>query len=318
MKRFLTLHAVCFAIAVLLLIAGQVLLGVGFALAGLILHLESRLDSLPPRKEDRHDEATDSSYDESPPTDEEPESFALAMTEPWMEEQSGWDTVDIYPSRHRYERSYCFGGPPTHEEVWEYAVKEGDAVFQRLLDRREHGIYEDQYEIVNGCIQEDVFERKDRQHQAWLRSQGDENLKRLLQGTPAFEAIARCRREILWHELHGALRVFILLSNTARSQALKTKFLELRESFSRIAVELSRLGATRDKHGTYKLPAEADDSRQKALRDLLSSETLLKQYGIRSSHELTEQDQILKLLSQAYPAVQSVETSTKSSQVRSL
>jgi hypothetical protein len=208
MKRILTLHGVCFAVAAGLLFAGQIVLGVGFALGGLILRLESHVANQA-RADGSRKENEGSSIDGGSLTDEE--SFCLDMTEPWMQKNSGWDQIDVYPSKFRYERQNCRGAPPSYDEAWEYEIKNDAMVFQRLLDRRKGGIYEDQYEVVNGCIQEDAIERKNREYEQWLTSKSQEDKEFWSNRQPySADHVARLKREILWHELHGALKYFIL------------------------------------------------------------------------------------------------------------
>jgi len=74
-----------------------------------------------------------------PPVDEldEEEEFSFSLPDPAPPD--GWKSYTVYPLRKCYERQYCFGGPPTHNETWEYDVKDSQ-VFHRLMDANEENL----------------------------------------------------------------------------------------------------------------------------------------------------------------------------------
>jgi hypothetical protein len=71
---------------------------------------------------------------------------------------------------------------------------------------------------------------------------------------------------------------------------------QLEKSLTQVATEAEKLGATLDEYGWYyELPNDADDARKQKLRQLFSSETLLKEYGIRSYQDWIERGKIFEL-----------------------
>ena len=69
----------------------------------------------------------------------------------------GWDNYMVYPRLKRYERDYCFGGPPARTEIWEYEIKESQ-VFHRLVDARKAFFTDPEYEVVNGTVLENAVD----------------------------------------------------------------------------------------------------------------------------------------------------------------
>jgi hypothetical protein len=287
--RFFTFPNVCIGLGLLLLYQEKTLLGVGFVLSGLILRLE-RMIRNPEKKEVRGDKRPVSG------SDEESRSFGFNLTRPKQALDSGWSTASIFPAQHRYQRSDCYGGPPVTEELWEYDIKERSAVFQRLLDRYDVNFEGPEYEVVNGNVLEDVFERKRSEREIWLNSLPEEKREFYGSNSPySTERLTELRREVLWFELHGAMKYFILSKHYPHGE-WKKELEKLRASFSKIATEAETLGARVDEYGFYKLPKEAGDIERQKLNDLFSETTLLKKYRIHSFGDWRDRDLITKLL----------------------
>ncbi len=295
MKR---VYELCFVCGVMSMYYGQMLPGIAFVLGGLILRLESKIEG---NRGEPKSTASASAVDEAQ-TEEDPlysndeEPFYLDMTIPMLEAESGWDRIELYPSRHQYERQSCYGGPPVYEEIWEYDIKAHASVFVRLLDRHKEDLNNDhQYEIVNGCIQEDVIERKNRDHETWLNSLSDKDRQRFQYQPYSAKEIAELKREVIWHELQGAVKYFILSKHNHMGM-WKMDLERLQKAFSLIVTEAEALGATCNKFGNYELSNDMDDIQRKKLEDLFSPTTLRIKYGIHSYRDWAERDQIMKLL----------------------
>ena len=198
-----TIPNLCIALGVLLLYFEKALFGIGFVLAGLILRVEWLI-----REESEGSKRKVSST-------EEELGFGFNLTAPWIEAEHGWENVTVYPMQRRFQREICFGGPPVTEEAWEYDLKEDSVVVCRLLDRYEKhfGSVETAYTVVNSTILEGYSSEK----------------------------IAIMRKEVVWHELHGAIRYFILSKHDLHKD-LQKELKQLRISFAQITTEAEALG----------------------------------------------------------------------------
>jgi hypothetical protein len=298
-RRIVNSYEIYLVLGALLLFKGKALWGIASVFYGLIVRLESKIDGY--RSEIKSTAAeqsihTDALAEEKPFCLAEEEPFYLDMTVPILKADSGWDNVHLYPSRHQYERQRCYGGPPEYEEIWEYDIKAHASVFVRLLDRHKEDLNDEhQYDVVNGCIQEDVIERENRDHETWLNSLPEKNRETFQYQPYSAKEIAELKREVIWHELQGAVKYFIL-SKHDRMGEWKRDLEKLRNSFELIVTEAEALGATCNKFGSYELPNDADDLQRKKLEDIFSSRNLLGIYGVHSYRDWAERDQIMKLL----------------------
>jgi hypothetical protein len=288
--RFITYPNAFIGIGLLLLYQERTLLGVGFVLAGLISRLEAliRIPEKEERKSNRDNRLTDKAKEESV-------SFGFNLTRPWIAADSGWENATLYPAHCRYEETYCFGKPPVIKEVWKYDIKEEAFIFHRLLDRHEEDLYGREFEVVNGIVLEAVFEQKNREHELWLNSLSEEEKAGFRAPPYSAEEIEKLRRETEWHELHGAMKYFILSRHYPYGE-WRRNVRDLRASCSQITTEAEALGATLGRYRDYELPKEADDIQRQKLKELFSEKTLLNKYRIRSFRDWVDRDLIFKLL----------------------
>jgi hypothetical protein len=118
------------------------------------------------------------------PVDEEEFSFSLPDPAP-----NGWEEYTVYPLRKCYERHYGFGGPPTHNEAWEYDVK-GSQVFHRLRDANKEYFADPVFEVINGTVSEEGVGAN--------------------AGNDISEQVERLRHSTQWHECRGTISFEIL------------------------------------------------------------------------------------------------------------
>lgn len=181
--------------------------------------------------------------------DEEELSFSLPEPDP-----DGWDSYTVYPLRRRYERQYCFGGPPTHNETWEYEVK-GSQVFHRLIDANEEWFDDPVFEVINGTVSEEGI----------ARNSSAEYVR---------ETVERQRQSVQWHECRGSVS-FEVLAIHFRSQPstvreiLVRKQQKLKAGFAEMEKKLVALGAIEedDPRGVsyFTAPKGASENMQKEI-----------------------------------------------------
>jgi hypothetical protein len=191
-----------------------------------------------------------------PPADGiEEEEFSFRLPDP---AEQGWDRCRVYPSRKRYERQHCFGGPPTHNETWEYDVK-GSQVFHRLIDANEEGFTDPVFEVINGTISEAG-----------------------VAGNLEIRA-----KEIQWHECRKSER-FEILAIHLRSrpselrQILAKQQKELTAGFQEMEQKLLALGAIEKDYGDFSCfiaPDGADEDVKKQIADIQSDKQPKSMYS---------------------------------------
>jgi len=198
-----------------------------------------------------------------------------------------WDTIDVFPSRKQYERAYCIGDTGTYHELWGYDIKE-KWVFVRLLDHREEDWNGSWWKVVNGTVLEDaITTRHSDPHGHGLRVFKDLHL----------EIIGKYKKQVLWHELKGAERYFILSKHSLPKWTFEVERQRLQDAFAKIAAKAKALNATHrnDEYGgPYESHKDADAATKQAIAELQSVESLTR-LGI-SPFELQQQESILKTL----------------------
>lgn len=208
-----------------------------------------------------------------------------------MSKNSGWDTVHVYANR--YERSSCEGGPPSYDDVFEYAVQE-KKVYQRAAEKKTDNFFKttDKHTIVevkDGVIIEDSMKILDAEDDILYApdKQGLFNLERPdRRGSLAFE--------IAWHEVHDPVIRYALWAMKNSRDILIAENARLNAAFFAVDSAAKKLGGIRDEYGSYQ---NADGKVDDALRALQSDEGLAV-YGI-SRNDLFEREKILNVLTQA-------------------
>jgi hypothetical protein len=231
----------------------------------------------------------------SPPLTPEPLEFKLITTGNYEVDGigEGWD---MFPEQKRlvYERG--LGGPDVRE-VYEYAVRDTN-VFVRLLEKSTETAPSDErkYQVFGGSINRARLEEDD----AKLVKKGeewDDDTKRiLLRDTP--ETIsADLQKEIVWHEVYGAIRYFVLSKDTSPSY-IDSFYKDELERFTDASIAIEKkakeLGAVWSNF-RYKAPEgmtpEAKEEIEKQLR--------VFNFGFRNANEFRHKDVILGVLKDA-------------------
>jgi hypothetical protein len=146
---------------------------------------------------------------------------------------SGWEKYTVFPSRQTYKRNYCFGGPPTYDETWEYEVRESQ-IFHRLVEARKEYFGDPIFEVIRGTVLESIKQT--------TRAKFADNL------------IDRYRKNIEWHECKDSVR-FELLAIHLRSESSKLRdILERKQKkfaagCSELESKLAALGAVEQDSG---------------------------------------------------------------------
>jgi len=218
---------------------------------------------------------------EEPVTVDEPRvTFDLADER--MNKNSGWDTVHVYPKK--YDRSWCGGGPPSYDEVFEYSVQEKTA-YQRLVEKKTCDFFKttDKHhiaEVENGVIVEDSMKILDAE---------DDHFK--LRGSARRESL---KTETGWHEVRDTVIRYALWATKNSRDILIAESARLNAAFLAVDMAAKKLGGTRDEYCFYK---NADGKTDEALESFHSDEGLAP-YGI-TANDMFEQEKILKVLTQA-------------------
>jgi hypothetical protein len=178
---------------------------------------------------------------------------------------NGWDSVELYPSCHQYERQLCFGGPPTFEEGFEYEVRGRTDVVERLRDRYREGLDGKEWNVINGRV--------------------------VVPG-------GRAHQEVVWHELFGPIKYLILahtLSARERTLYFEREKRRIQGGFDAVAIEANKLGAIwNSKYGFYDVAKDASEGTKQALHSLHSAENLGR-HGLVGP-ELSTYEDILSIL----------------------
>jgi hypothetical protein len=199
-----------------------------------------------------------------------------------MDKNSGWDRVNIYAKR--YDRSWCGGGPPSYDEVFEYSVQE-KIVYQRLVEKRTCDFFKTTdkphiAEVKNGVIVEESMKILDAE---------DDHFK--LRSSDYRESL---KMETGWHEVHDVVMRYALWATKNSRDKLIAESARLNASFLAVDVAAKKLGGVRDEYCFYK---GADGKTDEALEPFHSDEGLAP-YGI-TANDMFEQGRILSVLAQA-------------------
>ena len=221
----------------LLAVAGAALIYFG-GLSGLVigvavaLYLAITLTILPKLR--KGEEKLQALEKRLPPVDDvDAEEFSFSLPSPAPD---GWENYTVYPLRKCYESQYCFGGPPTHNETWEYDVK-GSQVFHRLMDANEEYFDDPVFEVINGTISEEGV--------------AENNLADYVS-----KEVERHRQSVQWHECRGSVR-FEILAIQFRSQPSRIREIlsreqqKLKAGFAEMEKKLVALGAIEEYDGDY-------------------------------------------------------------------
>jgi hypothetical protein len=191
------------------------------------------------------------------------ESYSLCLKSTGA---NGWDSVELYPSRRQYRRQYCFGGPPTFEEVFEYEVKGRTDVVERLRDCWREDLCGKERGVINGQL----VVPDDRQRDA-----------------------------VAWHELFGPIKYFILAHTLApleRVSYFESEKQRIQKGFDAVAREAAKLGGTwNGTHGFYDASRDASKEVRLALDSLQTNEAL-RRHGLTNFYELSTYEESLWLL----------------------
>jgi hypothetical protein len=189
-----------------------------------------------------------------PESEAEEFQFALGLPHPG---EDGWDGCTITPSKNTYEHEFCGGGlfPPTDRSTYEYVIKD-DQVFNRLVEKHTDAIYGTHYEVINGQVLEgDIRKRKSAEF--------------------AEKLIERLKADVLWHQLTGSLRYFILSKHGCQRWFFSAERERLQEGFGALEKAASGLRATRKPGDWYEPPADADEQTRTALEKLQQDASLM-------------------------------------------
>jgi hypothetical protein len=208
----------------------------------------------------------------------------LSLTTTELSEQSGWHSLTVFtiPFPH-YVRERCWSGPPVHYETWEYDFKAGgDFLFHRLRDDHTDDLWYPRFDVVNGTVQEELIRRRDNESVSAFKVSAPEDI------------IAGFKRQIEWHEAHGAVRYFIL-SKLRPHGSWKREAEKLKEGIATIGAKAEALGAKMDEYGWYVVPHDAASEQKVAVEKLFSPQSL-RSHGFRSYQDWIERHHIVNLL----------------------
>jgi hypothetical protein len=226
---------------------------------------------------------------------EEPE-FALNATTGDYAKDSGWEYWNVYPRQMRLRHDRCSGGPPRHEDIYEYAVRH-TSVFVRLLERSEEDD-EPVYTVFDGSILQARLE-EDYASKVKKYEKADVKMKELmLSDTPTVIAAA-LQKETAWHEIYGAVRYFIL-SKHANATENRSFFMDehrrYEEAFASFAKQVEELGAVwSDTFYRY----EAAEGATAEAKENVATKLRVYNFGFRNRREFMEKDVILSVLKDA-------------------
>jgi hypothetical protein len=216
------------------------------------------------------------------PKAEGEERVTFDLTDERMNKNSGWDRVHVYAKK--YDRSSCGGGPPSYDEVFEYAVQERK-VYQRLVEKETSNFFKTTdkdriAEVENGVIVEDSMKILDAEDAVFKLERPDRRESLKLQ--------------IGWHEVRDTVIHYALWATKNSRDVLIAESARLNAAFFAVDMAAKKLGGTRDEYCFYK---SVDGETNEALGAFHSDEGLAP-YGI-TANDMFEQERILKVLTQA-------------------
>jgi hypothetical protein len=300
MKRLAKFYPFVIAIGVLVWVLAWPLVGATVSIAGFILWLGAAM-------EESRSYANDKNQPQPLPNKaNEDESAHLNLGYGDVD-----DTVDVYRSQQIYKRTVFFGDPPITREVWEYFIKDDRVVFERLRDRSKTSFGPPEYEVVNNVVLEGAYKEKQRE---WDESKRwwDAKRREYWENRPLYsdEQLAAIRGEVLWNEVHGILKYFILYCHFPYGEWWKDAR-KLKDKFSKLQAEAQNLGATPNDYDDYVLPDGASDDQRKQFAYLFSRSSLRTYYDVTYG-EWVRRAQILQFLEQNDPKTNKGEPSPKS------
>jgi hypothetical protein len=222
---------------------------------------------------------------------EEPQ-FELDATTAYDSMQSGWERWTIFPNQNRLTNDYCGGGPPSHEEIYEYAVRH-TSVFVRLIEKSEEGFDGHEYEVFGGSVVQAQLEKTyARRQKTW---KDDDMLKDY---APEI-ASATLQKQIAWHEIYGAIRYFILSKDPTgqyESSFFKNELERFTKAYAAFDKRVEELGAIyNSRWDRYDAPEGATPEVKEDVRQKLS----VFNFGFYSGYEFCQKDAILGVLKDA-------------------
>jgi hypothetical protein len=227
------------------------------------------------------------------------DSFSLNATDAYLEKRSGWDCWEVFPRRKRLTHQDCYGGPPTQDEVYEYDVR-GTSLFVRLIEKSEKGFDARKYEVFNGSIVQAQLEEDYKKLVELYKDDSDETKNLMCSDTPTVLS-AKLQTKLTWHEMHGAVRYFVLSKDATDDRNLlffEEEHERLKGAFATVAVQAEQLGAVWDDFsGTYRAPEEADSETKEAVQKISRDAGLLR-FGIRRV-DVRQRNLIMAVLGEA-------------------
>jgi hypothetical protein len=222
---------------------------------------------------------------------EEPQ-FELDTTTSYDSTQSGWDRWTVLPNQNRLINDHCGGGPPRHEEIYEYAVRH-TSVFARLIEKSEDGFDGHEYEVFGGSVIQAQLEKTYAKRQKTWKD--DDMLKDY---TPEI-VTAKLQKQIAWHEIYGAIRYFILSKDTNgrfESSFLKDELERFTKAYAAFDKQVEELGAVyNSRWDRHEAPEGATPEVKEDLRQKLS----VFNFGFYNRYEFCQKDAILGVLKDA-------------------
>ena len=187
-------------------------------------------------------------------------------------DENGWDNIYITPVKRRCKRVFCFGGPPTYFEIFEYDLRPEDRpsiVFARLVEMWKEDLSGDSYQVVNGTICARADERC-----------LSDNLE----------------ERIVWHEVLGSERYAILAAHGTSKEFFLREQERIQKALKQLNARAEALGAIQVETllGTtsYEARPDVDEERKSAIDAgiaALRSEETLRQLDV-SFEEVYRQD----------------------------
>jgi len=300
MKLLARFYPFVIAIGVLIWVLGLPLVGATVSLAGFILWLGVAI-------EDGRSHVDSKNQPQAPPSqlnEDEPSHLNIGSG-------NVDDSVEVYRSKQIYERRLFFGHPPITREVWEYFIKDDQVVFERLRDRSETSFGPPEYEVVNNVVLVGAYKEKQREWDEPKRS-WDDTSRKFWEKSPLYsdEKLADIHGEVLWNEVHGILKYFILHCHFPYGEWWEDAR-KLKDNFSELEAEAQNLGATPNDYDNYVLSDGASDEQRKQFAYLFSRSNLRTYHNVTYG-EWVKRAQILQFLEQNDPKTNRGEPSPKS------
>jgi hypothetical protein len=211
---------------------------------------------------------------------EDDEDFSLSY--PTMSENSYHFAV-VSPSKRTYQEEFSHSFS-SQKAYYEYTLKGETQVFARLIDSFDEAILRSpRYKVVNGHVQRDVVRQEE--HGRWSSKEDREYF--------TASALEQLDHDVLWHEVIGSLRYFILSKHGIRQYFFIGERERLQEGFAKLERAASKIGVKRDEYGWYSAPKD-DELACQAMTRLLE-DTKSDRYRIKL-REFQDYEHIMKTL----------------------